>query len=101
MLSDHAKISELPMHEKSIRLKYFPSEVKINEVFIKFIEALMHTPYEVIIQNGCDDDLVDLTVTFYLNKLIGNVIQPTGPFTKSLAALPAGKQPGFRRPRIA
>ena len=87
----------------STELKFPPDVSAVHEVnpetiaaIIKLAEQLEKTPYEVIIRNSTVGDLEQLTITFYLNKLIGKTIQPTGPFTKSLDALPAGETAGFQ-----
>ena len=74
---------------------------KLDKTTIKQIldvlAELERTPYQVIVLNGTDDDINDLQITFYLNRLIGSTIQPTGPFTKGpLPVLPPGKTVGFQ-----
>lgn len=79
---------------------------KLDKTTIKQIldvlAELERTPYQVIVLNGTDDDINDLQITFYLNRLIGSTIQPTGPFTKGpLPVLPPGKLSASKRRRTA
>jgi hypothetical protein len=63
--------------------------------FMKWIAYMMTTEYQVDIQNDVDDDLDNLTVVYFQNALVGGKIVTSGPFTKSLAALPQGEAAGF------
>jgi hypothetical protein len=66
------------------------------KAFLKFIEALEKTPYDVIIQNGTQSDFENLTVIYFRNVLVGSTIQKVGPVAKSLAVLPAGESADFQ-----
>ncbi|MBV9181050.1 MAG: hypothetical protein JO356_07050 [Acidobacteria bacterium] len=79
------------------RVEKDPAEISPDtlERVLKWIGGLEDTDYQVFITNNSDNDLDDLTVSYFVNTLVGDQIQNSGPFSKSLQALPPGQEADF------
>jgi hypothetical protein len=66
------------------------------KALLEFFDYLLNTPYEVIIRNSVDEDVINLTVFYHRNVYVpGTGTVPTGPFSKSLQALPPTEAADF------
>jgi hypothetical protein len=98
--SDEARILKaIPRHGAG----FFPDPVSgeipdwVRKVLREWIENyLMKVSYVVIIKNGIDEDVQDVTIEFWQNVPTWFMTTgPVGPYTKSLSILPAGETVSF------
>jgi hypothetical protein len=73
---------------------HFASGETTRSIF-EWVESLTKTQYKVEITNNANEDLENLTVFFHVNQYLNGQIILTGPFSKSLQALPPGQSAGF------